>query len=556
MKETEAIANLAERSSGIDIVGNIPWGSHFCQLYRTKQDLLDIAVPYFKAGLENGEFCVWVTSEFLNNNEAKAAMGKAVPGFPEYFDSGQMEIISRGEWYFKDGKFAMNRVLRSWFEKYGQGLAMGFCGMRVSGDHFWPESEKSRSDFSEYESNISGAIRGKNILALCVYPQDKCAAAEIIDMVKNLEFALIKRAGGWETIEGLGHKKTQEALRESEKRYHKLFDTMAEGSALSEIILGKDGRPIDYRFIDVNPAFEKFTGLTRREIVGKLRRQVPIILNTSSFEAYARVALTGKPEYFENYNKTLGKYYRVNVYSPEPMRFVSVFTDITERKLAENKLNKLNRILKSLSDANQALINIDDEKKYLQKICDIIIGDCGYSMVWIGYANNDEEKSVVPIACAGFENGYLEKLKITWSGTERGQGPTGTSIRTGKPCGCSNMLTDPFFAPWRDEAAARGYASSLALPLVHGDDVFGVITIYSRQPDEFLKDEVELLQKLADDVAKGIFSIRLEAAKKRVVFEEKSEAGVRVLVCFFAGYRATVYKTLSSIIANNLLGEL
>ena len=89
-------------------------------------------------------------------------------------------------------------------------------------------------------------------------------------------------------------------------------------------------------------------------------------------------------------------------------------------------------------------------------------------MVWIGFAENDEEKSVRPVASAGFEKGYLETMDITWADTERGRGPTGTAIRTGKPCACTDMLTDPKFAPWRDQAVRRGYASSLVLPLLDG----------------------------------------------------------------------------------------
>ena len=82
-------------------------------------------------------------------------------------------------------------------------------------------------------------------------------------------------------------------------------------------------------------------------------------------------------------------------------------------------------------------------------------------MVWIGYKEEDDDKSIRPVASAGFEEGYLETLNITWADGERGRGPTGTAVRTGRPSGCRNMLTDPAFAPWRDEALRRGYASSV-----------------------------------------------------------------------------------------------
>ena len=87
-------------------------------------------------------------------------------------------------------------------------------------------------------------------------------------------------------------------------------------------------------------------------------------------------------------------------------------------------------------------------------------------MVWIGFAENDEGRRIRPVAHAGFEEGYLETLQLSWADTERGRGPTGTAIRTGQVCSCRNMRTDPAFLPWQAEARRRGYTSSLALPLV------------------------------------------------------------------------------------------
>ena len=138
-----------------------------------------------------------------------------------------------------------------------------------------------------------------------------------------------------------------------------------------------------------------------------------------------------------------------------------------------------------------------DEPAFLEQVCRIITEDCGHAMVWIGFAENDENKTVRPVASAGFEEGYLETMRITWADNERGRGPTGTAIRTGQPSICRNMLTDPAFLPWREQAVKRGYASSLVVPLKEGDKALGAITIYSRQPDTFSEGEVSLLTELA-----------------------------------------------------------
>ena len=120
-----------------------------------------------------------------------------------------------------------------------------------------------------------------------------------------------------------------------------------------------------------------------------------------------------------------------------------------------------------------------------------------------------------PAAQTGFEEGYLETLNITWADTERGRGPTGTAIRSGKYCTAKNILTDPHFAPWREAAIQRGYASSVALPLIAEGQTLGALNIYAVEPDAFDADEVNLLTELADDLAFGIVALRTRAERER-----------------------------------------
>ncbi|HSB01532.1 MAG TPA: PAS domain S-box protein [Anaerolineales bacterium] len=194
------------------------------------------------------------------------------------------------------------------------------------------------------------------------------------------------------------------------------------------------------------------------------------------------------------------------------IRSVGMVHDVTERRQAQERLYQLNRTLKALNRSNQAMLRSRSETELLNEVCKIIIEDCGHAMVWIGFKAEDEQKSVRPVASAGFEAGYLETLNITWSDTERGRGPTGTAIRTGEPSRCRNMLTDPQFAPWREQALQRGYASSIVLPLKNEENTFGAITIYSRQSDSFAEEEEQLLTELAGDLAYGIMALRLRTA--------------------------------------------
>jgi PAS domain S-box-containing protein len=193
-------------------------------------------------------------------------------------------------------------------------------------------------------------------------------------------------------------------------------------------------------------------------------------------------------------------------------RTAELRAEIEERKRAEEALEKTNRTLRALSKSNQVLMRAAQESTYIQDVCRIIVEDCGYAMVWIGYAEQDEERSVRPVAHAGFEEGYLKTLRISWADTERGRGPTGTAIRTGKPCTCHIMETDPAYAPWREEARKRGYASSLCLPLISNGTPLGAVNIYAETTDAFSEDEIHMLTELAGDLTYGIETLRMHKA--------------------------------------------
>jgi signal transduction histidine kinase len=172
------------------------------------------------------------------------------------------------------------------------------------------------------------------------------------------------------------------------------------------------------------------------------------------------------------------------------------------------------------------MMHSNNEFNYLNEVCKIIVEDCGRSMVWIGYTQSDENKSVKPVAYFGFDQGYIDDLNVSWDDNEHGRGPTGTAIRTGKPYICKNMLTDPAFKPWRDAAVERGYASSLVLPLIMEGESFGAVSIYSKEPDSFSESEINLLTELADDLAYGISFIRLtdsERAATRAIKENEAK---------------------------------
>ncbi|MGM0681669.1 MAG: MEDS domain-containing protein, partial [Thermodesulfobacteriota bacterium] len=204
------------RKLGLDILSEVPWGTHLCQFYDTKKDLIDILVPYFKAGLENNEFCMWVAAEPLGVDEAKASLGEAVENLDEYIGKDQIEIIDAGQWYTKSGRFNPNEVIEGWMEKLNQALQRGFDGLRLSGNSFRLE-KKDWGVLAEYEAAVDNLIGKHRMLAICSYYMGKCGPWEIIDAVKNHEFTIIKRHGDWEVLESTGCRRIKDALYDSQR---------------------------------------------------------------------------------------------------------------------------------------------------------------------------------------------------------------------------------------------------------------------------------------------------------------------------------------------------
>jgi len=308
-------------------------------------------------------------------------------------------------------------------------------------------------------------------------------------------------------------KQTEEALRESEERYRELVYSSPEA-----VIVHSDGQ-----FLYANPAALRLYGarsldqLRKKTVLDLIPEdeRTGIALRMEQGKAGERLSLKetkltrldGRVIEVESVGGAIS-------YNGKPAVQVMI-RDITERKSREKEREKNNRTLRALSKSNQAMMRAEDEYKYMEEVCKIIVKDCGHAMVWVGYAEDDESKTVRPVAYNGFEEGYINAMMITWADTERGHGPTGTAIRTGKPTTCRNMRTDPLFMPWREEAIKRGYASSIVLPLMTRGRTFGALNIYSKEPDPFTEDEENLLTELANDLSYGITAIRWREALRK-----------------------------------------
>jgi C4-dicarboxylate-specific signal transduction histidine kinase len=200
------------RKTGIDVVGDMSWGTHFCFFYETKEDLVDTLVAYCKAGLESQEFCLWVVAAPVTQEDAGQALKRAVADFDRYVDNHSIEIVSARDWYLQDDTFDLQRVIRGWNEKLAHASARGYAGVRVTGDTAWLE-KKDWKDFCEYEESLNESIANQRLAVLCTYPLAACGSGEILDVVRTHQFAVAKRRGSWDVIETAGYKQAKAEIK-------------------------------------------------------------------------------------------------------------------------------------------------------------------------------------------------------------------------------------------------------------------------------------------------------------------------------------------------------
>jgi signal transduction histidine kinase len=200
LRESDWAMGTELRKTGIDALGNMPWGTHFCNFYETKDDLLDILIPYFAAGLENGEFCIWILSDPIDEAEATNALIRAFPQAERHLAVGDIKIVAHSQWYLSSEAFDRDRVIKGLLENLAQALAKGYTGMRVNGNTSWLTEEDWRN-FMDYERGLNELIANRKIIVLCTYPLRNARATALFDIAHTHQFAIAKRSGHWDVLE-------------------------------------------------------------------------------------------------------------------------------------------------------------------------------------------------------------------------------------------------------------------------------------------------------------------------------------------------------------------
>ncbi len=196
-----------------------------------------------------------------------------------------------------------------------------------------------------------------------------------------------------------------------------------------------------------------------------------------------------------------------------------LLAEIAERMRVEEQLRTANRTLRTINRCNEALVRATEEIELVEAVCRILVEDGGMRMAWVGYREENAARRIRRIGHAGFDNGYLDLIDVSWADAPKGQGPTGVAIRTGELCWADDIATDPHFRPWQDEALGRGYRSAVALPLKSDGTAFGALILYSDRPRAFDDQTRSHFTDLANDLAYGVMAIRTRADRVRVEAE-------------------------------------
>jgi PAS domain S-box-containing protein len=311
----------------------------------------------------------------------------------------------------------------------------------------------------------------------------------------------------------LQRQRAAEALRASESQYRLLFDSNPHPMWVFDIA--------SLRFLAVNSAAVKHYGYSADEFLAMTIRHI----HPPELVPRLERSISGKMDE----KRDLGAWRHARkdgsiidveitsdriVFNGQAARLVLAH-DITDRVRADRDLARVSRAQRMLSRCIEAQIRAEEETALLTEICNIAVEGGGYRMAWVGYARHDVAHSIVPVAHAGDDTGYLSDVVLTWSENDpRGMGPAGQTIRSGQATIATDITAESAHFHWHARAAACGYRGVICLPLREGERTFGLLGLYMAEVQSISAEEVELLQQLADDLAFGIGNLRSQNERK------------------------------------------
>ena len=406
-----------------------------------------------------------------------------------------------------------------------------------------PEAEiVGKTDYDFVPWDIADAFRCSDLAAIhagsavCCEQEvrfDDDGHRELLGIIKTPMFGSDGRLLG---VLGVGRDITEvararHASREQETIFSSIVSHAGDSICLVDVATG--------RFIEFNGAAHRNLGYSREDFGALTMADIDCRFSADELRVLMRKMLEPGSTAFETRQRHRnGTILDVRVSgrgitgSGGEQYLAAIWSDIGESKRVELSLKRANAALRTIGECNQAVARATDETSLLNDVCRLMVEFGGYRMAWVGFAENDPERSVRPVAEAGFAEGYVRSLKFSWADTDAGRGPTGTAIREARPVICRDILTDPRLLNWREAALHNGYAASCALPLTTRDGgCFGALNVYSVDADAFDEEEVRLLCQLGGDLAIGLRALRDRAERDEAQRKQRdAECELRHLI--------------------------
>lgn len=187
---------------GLPGVRDIPFGVHMCRFYRTREELCATLLPYFAAGLQNNERCIWITAEPLLADEVPAELRRTGLDAGAAIHRGSLIVRDYSAWYAERGSLKGSEVVRLWLSEEQRALDDGYNGLRITGNvtflrpEDWPR-------FMEYEALLEQALHGRAIVTLCTYRRVAGAPSDVLDVLRRHDCVLDHPDEGWQLLTDL-----------------------------------------------------------------------------------------------------------------------------------------------------------------------------------------------------------------------------------------------------------------------------------------------------------------------------------------------------------------
>ncbi|MDE3145162.1 MAG: PAS domain S-box protein, partial [Bacteroidota bacterium] len=309
--------------------------------------------------------------------------------------------------------------------------------------------------------------------------------------------------------------------------------------------------------LDVNESYCKMIGYNRDELLAMNVKDLDAVETEDIIKDKIQYIMDTGPLSFETKHKRKdGKIVDIetncNFLKDEKKRLFVFMKDVTQRNIAEEEIKKQKRIHEFIGKTNELILRAKTENDIYNEICRIAVETGNFVFAWLGIPDT-KTKKIVPFSWAGHENGYLKDANISTEDIPTGRGPCGIAYREVRHYYCNDFENDPVMQPWRANAVARGYRSSISLPLMTENKVAGVLTMYAAKPDFFIAEELELLINLTDNINYALNAISNDKRRKKTEDElRRSTAELREL----ANHLTTIREEERSSIAKEIHDEL